>query len=217
VSTAVTWVVLPAVLLFTWPWGEDPAPSLFKSKEAARRLDCEAMTEQAARRERPGLLPSERPRGDFVDRRVLVCRERVLPDGVRRPLDEAILRTLDERASELASAAAALRPDLAERTWLVEAYYPSDQVSPKIRFATQNALMRQGLVVSDRTPVLTPGDLQVITRMPPERAYPAACQRYVSAGGLGPADALLAVVHRHPQETTLHAGICADGGWMWIR
>ena len=31
------------------------------------------------------------------------------------------------------------------------------------------------------------------------------------------ADVLLAVVHLDPRETQVHAALCVDGGWSWLR
>ncbi len=195
----------------------DPAPGLFRTKTASAELDCEQLTVARANQERPGQIGEARPRGDYVDRRVVVCSERLISHGVRPVRDEAILSTLDARADEVASAAAALGPDLQSRTWLVETYYPSVQVASKVSFAAKNSLMEHGLTVSDRTPILGFGDLDVITRMPAEQAYPAACKRYYATGSLGEQDALLAVVSRDPRETILHAGLCSRGQWKWLR
>lgn len=194
----------------------DPAPGLTRSKAWSRTMECERMSVEAAARLRPGLVTPERPRGDYMERSVVLCTQRVLRAGLRSDRDEAVLSDLDVRADELA-AAAATRPDLADRTWLVETFYPSAQVSSKLSFAAKNALMGQGLAVSDRVPTLAVGDVAVLTRMSPAEAYPAACQRWAANGGLGAGDALLAVVSRDPRETALHAGVCADGVWTWVR
>lgn len=195
----------------------DPAPSLFRSRKASRNLECERLTVERARELRPGELPPAKPRGEFLERDVVVCAERLLRPGLRDPKDDAILATLEDRVSEVATAAIAARPELETRTWLVETYYPNAPVVTKVSFATKNALMQQGLSVSDRVPTLGAGDIQVLTRMRPEEAYPAACQRYLSKGDLKENDALLAVVSRDPRETILHAGLCVDGNWTWIR
>lgn len=195
----------------------DPAPSLTRSKAWSRQLVCERMSVEAASRLRPGLVVPERPRGDFMERSVVLCTQRALRSGLRAERDEAILSDLDVRASEIATAVAATRPDLAARTWLVEAFYPEATVQSKLAFAAKNALMSQGLPVSDRSPTLAVGDVAVLTRMSPAEAYPAACRRYTDQGGLREGDALLAVVSRDPRETALHAGVCADGAWVWIR
>ena len=105
----------------------------------------------------------------------------------------------------------------ADRVWLVEANVPTAPLGTKIAFATKAALMRQGLAVSDRTVTLGAGDVDVLTRLPPLAAYPAACRRYADGGSLRPGDALLFVMVLDPRETMLHAGLCIDGGWTWLR
>ena len=206
-----------SLLLLPYKGARDPAPGLLRSKQASRSLECERVSPETASQRYPGQIETARPRGDYVERSVLICQERLLGPHLRAPQDEAILSTLDEHALAVASAAQALRPDLAERTWLVETHYPSAQVSAKISFATKNALVRQGLLVSDRTPVLAVGDVEVITRMEPESAYPVACRRYAETGALGAEHALLAVVSLDPRETILHAGLCDRGTWSWLQ
>jgi hypothetical protein len=194
----------------------DPAPGLFNSKAQSRAYECERLDIAEAHREHPGEVRAPGPRGEYIDRSALVCTEKLVRPGLRNEQDEAILASLDERASELGSLAG-LRPDLSEKTWLVEAYYPNPQVASKVSFATKNALVSQGLLVSDRTPILGFGDMDVITRLPPEQAYAAACQRYSDNGSLGPDDALMGVVLLDPRETQLHAGVCANGSWSWVQ
>lgn len=194
----------------------DGAPGLFRSLSKSRQVECERMSVEEAARRFPGRVSQARPRGDYVDRSVLICAERLLA-GLRDPAEEAILRSLHERTAALAQTAAGLRPDLAERTWLVEAFHGSGAVSSKIAFATKDALIQEGLMVSDRRPGLAAGDVDVITRMPPFEAYPSACRRYFDGGSLSDEDALLAVIHLDPRETALHAGLCVDGRWTWLR
>ncbi len=195
----------------------DPTPGLTKRKASSRQLECERMTVDESRRRRPGSVRELKERGDGAERSVVVCTERLMRPGLRAARDEAILSTLDDRSSELAVAAMSGRPDLARRTWLVESYYPNAEVSPKLTFATKNALMEQGLSVSDRLVTLGVGDVEVITRMEPLQAYPAACQRYFDTGSLREGDALLAIVSRDRRETALHAGVCDNGTWSWLQ
>lgn len=204
-----------AFLVFVAP--DDPAPSVLNTKASTRTLECERLGVDEASRAYPGEVAAPGPRGDYFPRTALVCHERFMRQGLRSDKDEAVLSELDARTTQLAYAADALRPDLKGSTWLVETYYPSAQVSAKLAFATKNALVAQGLRVSDRTPTLAAGDVQVITRLDPDDAYPAACQRYFANGSLGPDDALLGVLTRDPRETVLHAGVCAGGQWTWIR
>lgn len=165
----------------------------------------------------PGEIAPERPRGEYVNRDALVCTERLMRPGLRADRDEAVLSSLDALVTDLTGAAGDLHPELAAQTWLVEAYYPSTQVSAKLSFAAKNALVARGLRVSDRTPILSAGDVDVLTRLGPEAAYPGACRRYTDNGSLHPGDTLLAVVSRDPLETTLHAGLCTDGVWTWLK
>jgi len=195
----------------------DPAPGLFRTKARSRHFECERMTAERGTQLRPGQVREARPRGDFVGRSVVVCTERLLRRGLRVERDEAILSALSQRADDVASAASALRPDLRRRTWLVDTHYGDSEVAAKISFATKNALMSQGLPVSDRVPMLGAGDVAVLTRMEPAQAYVAACQRYYAAGSMGDDEALLAVVSRDPRETVLHAGLCTRGQWTWLR
>lgn len=197
-------------------FARDPAPGILRSRSSARRLDCVRLDAEAADARRPGLLPPASPRGDYLERSVELCAELLLDPGVRAPRDEAILSRLDALTTGMAVAAASRRPDLSGRTWMVEVFYPSAEVSAKLSFAAKNALSRQGLAVSDRSPLLAVGDAAVLTRLAPEDAYPAACQRYAAIGSVGGGEALLAVVSRDPRETVLHAGLCVDGLWTWL-
>jgi hypothetical protein len=195
----------------------DPAPGVLRSKEYHRRLECERLSAEAASRERPGQIPPARPRGEYQDRTALICKQRVLRDGLRTPRDEAVLASLDTTMADFARTAVSNRPDLAGRTWMVEVFHPSAQVSAKVAFAGKNALMQQGVAATDRVPLLGAGDLDVLTRLPPEQAYPGACLRYWTTGGLRADDALLAIVSLDPRETSLHLGVCTDGTWTWLR
>lgn len=195
----------------------DPAPSLTRSKKASRNLECTYLTAEEASLQRPGLVQPSKPRGDYIDRQIVLCTERLLRPGVRATRDEAILEDLNGRTSEIARSATAEHPELAERTWLVETHFPNPQVATKISFATKNALMDRSVAVSDRTPTLAFGDVDVLSRMPPSEAYPAACERYAANETLAEGDVLLAIVLRDLRETMLHAGICVDGAWTWLR
>ncbi len=202
-------------LVFIAP--HDPAPSVLNSKDESASLECERKDVFEASRDHPGEVRAPGPRGDLYLRTALVCTERYMRLGLRSARDEAILTTLDARAGELASAADDLRPDLRDSTWLVETHYPSAQVSAKIAFAAKNALSGRGLRVSDRRPLLAAGDVEVLTRLHPDQAYAAACQRYHDNGSLRPGDALLGVIQRDKRATILHAGVCVDGVWQWLR
>ncbi len=179
-------------------------------------LRCERLTVEASQRIRPGALKRRRPRGDYAERTAALCAEPVLPPGIRDERDEAVFEGLDGRMGEFVASVHSLRPDLHGRTWLVEVFYPGGQAAPKISFAAKNALMTQGLSVSDRVPVLAAVDVAVITRLEPDEAYPAACLRWATTGGLRPEDVLLAVITRDRRSTLLQAGLCDNGRWTWL-
>lgn len=212
------WVyLLVSLALLPFVLQPDPALGLGHTRTEAGNLDCERISAETADRRRPGTTRTSSPRGDYVERSEIVCRERLMRPGLRTPRDEAILSTLNAQATGFAATATSLRPDLASRTWLVQAHYGSAQVESKLTFATQAALVGQGLQVSDRRPTLAVGDVEVLTRLPPEDAYAAACTRYAANGSLRDDDVLLAIVSRDPRETTLHAGLCVGGRWGWLQ
>jgi hypothetical protein len=195
----------------------DPMPGLTRTKSQMRNWDCERRGTREVAEEYPGRIVSSESRGTDPDRVTMVCTERLTRPGLRSPRDEALLSTLEPTANALATSAAAAHPELADHTWLVEVFYPSVPVAGKLGFAVKNALVARGLQVSDRVPTLGAGDLMVLTRLPPFEAWPAACGRYAATGTLRPGDALLAVVHLDPRETMVHAALCVDGGWSWLR
>ena len=210
-----TTLLLSGLMPFVAPaW---PAPGLFRSRARVRRLDCERLTTETTLSRYPGEIAPEPPRGAYAEREVVRCHPRLLPPGVRAPRVEALLRDLERHASTVAGRVGSLGANGTARTWLVEAHDPDPQVVGKLRFALQNALLAQGLEVSDRTPRLGLADVDLITRLPPSQAYAAACRRYSENGSLGQDEALVALVNRDRRETGLHAGVCVDGGWRWLQ
>ncbi len=195
---------------------QDPIDGWAAPPAALQDLECEPVTVDAARRRAPAEIPEPSARGDFLERRALICRERLMPKGVRVPRDDAILAELRGSARSFAGLVAQLEPEERGRTWLVEAFHPDQAISYKLGFAVKNALLDRELRVTDRAPTLAAGDLEVIGSVKSDVAYPLACARYLATGSLKEGDALLAVVLRHPHETRLHAGVCADGRWRWL-
>ena len=210
-------IFLAAMVILPFVLHADPSASMFRSKDQARRYECESTTAEQGDTLRPGQVVTSPPRGDYVERDAVICVERLMRPGLRAPRDEAILSSLDGITSELASNAVGRRSDLADRTWLVESYYPSATVSAKLSFATRSALMAQGLAVSERAPTLNAADVEVLTHLDPMQAYPAACQRYSENKSLDERHALLAIVSLDNRETILHAGTCVDGQWSWVQ
>ena len=196
---------------------QDPLDGWLPAQAALRDLDCEAVTAEGARQLAPGEVSESSPRGDYLIRRAVICRERLMPHHVRRPQDDAILSRLRITAEEMAALVVGLDASRRERTWLVETFHPDSRVAHKIGFAVKNALLDRGLRVSDRAPALAAGDIEVIGQLAPQAAYPLACTRYAALGALRPQDALLAIVLRDARETLLHAGLCVDGRWRWLQ
>jgi hypothetical protein len=214
--------ILEIALRIAFPYADpsDPMPSLAVSRTRSRTYECSPVDAARGSQLYPGRVDRVYSRGDVLQPDSFVCRQRLLHNldsGARSSLDGAILASMTPLVTDLAGLAASVDPALTERTWLVEAFYPDPAVQTKIAFAAKNALMDAGVSVSDRAPVLGVGDVAVLTRMAPADAYPAACIRYSAIGSIGPDDVLLAVVHRDPRETTLHAGLCVDGAWRWLR
>lgn len=218
------------VLMFSAPGiledFQDPLDN--KSGTDRRPLDCEPLTMAGARQLAPGQLGEPSVRGDYFERRAVICRERLMSTGVRRSEDEAgkgvrqvrddaVLTELRTTSWEVARLVSELSPSEQQRTWLVEAYYPNVAVSQKLGFAVKNALLDRGLTVTDRAPSLAAGDIEVIGQLDASKAYSLACLRYRASGSLGAADALLAIVSRDKRETVLHTGVCLDGQWRWLR
>jgi hypothetical protein len=201
-----------SVLFPTWS-----APGVFRTKARARSYICTPLDQRKGAEQHPDVLEAPHPRGAYFSQSLEVCSERVLRDGLRDARDEVVLAHLNEQAAAIVQAVTGTRPDLAERTFLVEAHYPGHAVAPKLRFATQNALMSAGLAVSDRRPTLTTQDVVVLSQLAPDAAYAGACERYAALGSLHDNDALVAVLVRDSRQTDLQAGVCADGRWVWVR
>ena len=203
-----------ASVLFGW---NDPAPGMLRRKAWTENLECERLDARTGSRRYPGVIRPPASRGGDVQSYTVVCAERLLRPGLRAPVDDALLSELEPMTTALAVTSGSLYPDLDDSIWLVEVFVANPQVATKVSFATKNALVKSGLAVSDRTPVLGLDDLEVILRMQPEEAYPTACVRWSATGNLGPDDALLAVMSLDPRETILHAGLCVAGRWTWLQ
>lgn len=195
---------------------QDPLDGWAAPDVDLRRLDCTPMDMEAARREAPGALPPPSFRGDFIERRAVICRGRLMPPGSRRAQDEAVLQRLRDTAARFAGAVKAT--DGAEgRTWMVQVMHPRPAVGAKISFALKNALMDVGLPVSDRAPALAVADVQVLGALPPEQGWPLACARWAATGSVRSGLGVVAAALRDDRETILHLGLCLDGAWRWLR
>ena len=193
----------------------DPAPGLWHGKAEARNLDCSRMSQQRAHELHPGEIPALPARLANQDTDALLCTRRIMRNGERPERDEVILSSLRQSVGEIVEVASALGPG--ELTWHVDAFYPQPEVAAKISVAARTELAEQGRRVSDKVPVLAAGDIAVLGRMAPQQAYPLACKRYFDQHALGENDAFLGIMLIDARETQLHAGLCLNGEWRWLR
>lgn len=192
----------------------DPVANVLQSKAEARSLECVRIPQTAAHARFPSEVPEPSPRANLPDADAMICTRMIMLEGERPARDEAILSTLGKDVGEIVEVAAATLPD---RTWHVESFYPDARVASKIAVAARTHLAERGRRVSDRVPLLAAGDLVVIGHLAPQDAYRTACARYHAEKSLGPGDAFLGLMLVDPRETALHAGICVDGEWKWLR
>jgi hypothetical protein len=196
--------------------GEDPASGQFLGRQEARSLDCRHVTQAEAHALAPTRVPEPPARGGpLSETDALVCTRRFLREGARPARDEAVLSGLRGTVGEIAQVAGALGGE--GTTWHVDAFYPEPRVAAKVAGAARTQLAEAGRRVSERVPLLAAGDLSVLADLPPERAYPLACARFFAEGSLSPGQAFLGLVLLDPRETQLHAGVCLDGAWRWLR
>lgn len=193
----------------------DPANDVWQSRVERRSLECVRMSQTAAHERFPGRVPEASARMNESDADALACTRTIMVEGERPARDEAILSRLRQSVAEIAEAASATVP--ADRVWQVESFYPQPAVAAKIAVAARTHLVERGKAVSDRVPLLAAGDVVVIGHMPPREAFPVACARYYAEKSLGSGDAFLGIMLVDPRETQLHAGLCLDGQWRWLR
>lgn len=194
----------------------DPA-SMFATRAEARSLDCTRLSQAEAALRAPGVVPPAPPRGaNLADTDALICERMLLEPGTRPARDEALLMELSREVDDLVKSASALQPG-AEVVWHVDAAYPDVRVASKISVAARTTLAEHGRRVSDRVPTLAAGDLVVVNRMPTLEAWPVACTRLTVEGSLPAPEVFLALMIIDPREATLHAGVCANGSWRWLR
>lgn len=197
----------------------DPANLAWTSPEKLRQLECERLSQAEAHARNPGAVPAPNARSSVImEVDALSCRYRVMPPGAREVRDEAILSRLAAEVEEL-TALATSRVDESTR-WVVDAYYPSPSMVRKIANATRVALVERGRQVDDAPPRFSAGDVEVLRTLPMREAIPVACRRLHQEGGLaaeGEDVAFLALALLHPSETQLHAGICRQGAFQWLR
>jgi hypothetical protein len=206
---------LLAALLGTSGCAGDPA-SLWLSRQETRSFECNRVSQDQAHELRPGIVPERSPRaGTFEFTDALICERRYLAPGERPARDEAILSSLRASAQEIAQLATVGVPE--GTTWLVDAFYPEPMVASKISVAVRTELVERRHRVSDQVPVLAAGDIAVLRRLKPSEAYPLACSRYFAEHSLSDQQRFLGLMIVDARETQLHAGLCSDGKWRWLR
>lgn len=193
----------------------DPSPGPWQPKAEARNLECVRMSQAEAHELRPDRIPEPPARSTFGVTDALICKRRFLHHDERPARDELILSSLRQMVGEVNQQAGAL--GLEGLTWHVDAFYPQPEVAAKIAVASRTDLAERGQKVSDRVPLLAAGDLVVLGGMPPQQAYPLACKRYFDEGTLAEKDAFLNLMILDPREAQLHAGLCVQGKWTWLR
>jgi hypothetical protein len=203
------------VLLLCFACTKDPSAGFVQTKAEARNYDCQRLSQSEAHERFPGAVPEVPPRGTFGLTDALVCTRRVVDWGEREGRDDVILSSLGADVGEIIRLASAAAPQ--NTTWYVDSFYPQPQVAQKIAIAARVGLVERGQRVSDRVPVLAAGDIAVLARMPPHRAYGVACGRYFKEQVLRHGEAFLGVMIIDARESQLHAGLCLDGEWRWLQ
>ncbi len=212
--TARALLVIAAASLFAG-CAYDPAPGITQTKAYSRNLECARMSQSQAHDLYPGKVPEMPPRGAYAIVDALTCTTRMTEPGERAARDEVILTTLRQAVGEITRQATGLVPGKTTRH--VDAFYPQLAVAQKISVAARTDLAERGEAVSDRVPVLAAGDIAVLARLPAAKAYPLACRRYFTEKVLAANDAFLGLMIIDARETDLHAGLCVDGEWKWLR
>lgn len=193
----------------------DPSPGFFHTKEEARTMECVRMSQTEVHEREPARVPEPPPRGARTPSDVLVCKRRYLSPGERPARDEGILSNLRAEVSAIVQAGSALGEP--STVWHVDAFYPEPAVAQKIAVAARTELVERGKKVSDQVPVLAAGDLSVLGHLLPQEQYPLACARAFAEGALAAQEALLGVMIVDAREAQLHAGVCLEGKWRWLR
>ncbi len=194
----------------------DPVMQGWKGRDEARQLDCERLSQAEAHERFPAEVPATALRSAaLMDIDALVCRRRLLRYGERDDRDELVLSQLGVEVAGLTQQAMALAAP--QTRWFVDAFYPQPQVAQKIANAARLSLAEAGQHVSSQAPLLAAADVAILRELTLADALPLACQRLSAEKTLGDHDAFLGVALVRPQETQLHAGVCLQGGWRWLR
>lgn len=192
----------------------DPSQAAWVSRQEARELDCQRLSQADAHARFPGQVPAPHARAQTqmtID--ALVCTRRVVPATFREARDEALLEDLSTEVADVVTQAQVVGP----ARWHVDAFYPDPIMTQKIATAARTHLSESGHRVVQQAPLLAAGDVLVLHGKPLWEALPIACQRFHAEGTLDDDDAWLALAVVDPSETQLHGGVCVRGAWRWLR
>jgi hypothetical protein len=208
-------------LLFYGDVAGDPIHAAWGGRSALRDFECERLPQAEAHDRFPASVPAPNARTTvLVEIDALVCGHRIVERDARSPRDEAILSRLGVEVDEL-SALASQRGSSTTH-WVVDAHYPNPVLVRKIATASRVALAERGLAVSDTTPLLSAGDVEILRTLPMRDALPHACRRLYETNVLesqsfGDDVAFLSIALLDANETQLHAGTCQKGTFTWLR
>jgi len=194
----------------------DPAQHGWRGRQELRELECERLSQADAHRRRPAEVPPTNMRSQTqMEIDALICQRRIVPFGERDDRDDVILSQLGDEVAALTAQAVASTST--STRFMVDAFYPQPQVAAKVRVATLQRLAESGRATTTKMPLLAAGDIEVMQGLPLQDALPVACARLHAEGSMADDEAFLAVAVLRPQETQLHAGLCQNGGWRWLR
>ena len=196
----------------------DPIQAGWQGRAALRDLECERLDQAEAHRRHPAEVPATPMKtSTMMTTDALVCRRMVVPWDDRPGRDGVILALLSEESAAMAGAVVGAVGDVRGGRVAVDVFHPDPRLSQKIAIASRQALAERGLPMSGLAPLLAAGDVDVLTGIPLERALPVGCARLFAEGTLQASDAFIGVALLREDETTLHAGLCREGRWRWLR
>ena len=201
---------------------EDPIHAGWLGRAALKDLDCERLDQAEAHRRYPATVPATSMKlGTLVTRDAMVCRRMIVPWSERAHREGALLASLSDEAAHMASAVVSAVSGAVDgqRTTrvFVDAFHPDPRMAHKIARASRHALAERGVQTLDLPPLLAAADVDVVATLPLEKAIAVGCARLHAEGTLSPDDVWVGVALLREHETTLHAGLCRQGRWSWLR
>jgi hypothetical protein len=199
----------------------DPIHASWKGRDELRSMECERLTHPEAFERFPGQLPAPGARSRvIVEVDALACSHKWIEPGSRNARDELILEDLSQEMSEIVGLAQQQAD--AGTAWFVDAYYPDPVMVRKIATAARMSFAERGISVYDQAPLMSAGDVEVLRTLQMRDSIPHACRRMFQRGELEDQTntekrAFLAIALVHEKESQLHAGVCQQGEFRWLR